>query len=88
MISIRWAWKFTCHNQILMTNWLNVCFESRLQGGWNNYYMFENKCNQIDTRGQEVIDAIQCYGDQVLLYKVEVWCDTISLSTCNEIDKI
>ena len=30
------------------------------------------------------IDAIQCYGSQVLLYRVEVWGGTISLSAWNE----
>ena len=33
-----------------LTNRWNVFHDSRLQAGWNRYYMFENQCNQSDTR--------------------------------------
>ena len=56
--------------------------------GWNGYYMFENQYNQSDTRGWEVrLMLFNAMVVQVLLYGVEVWGGTISLSAWNEIRK-
>ena len=34
------------------------------------------------------INVVPCHGRSMLLYGVEVWGDTVSLSAWNEIDKI
>ena len=70
-------------------NRCNVCYGSRLQTGWNSYYMYENQSNQSDNRGWEVrLMFFNTTVVQVFIYGVEVWGDIISLSARNEIDKI
>ena len=65
-----------------LCNWWNVYYESTLQAGWNGYYISENQCNQTDTQGWELrLMPFNSMVVQLLLYDMEVWGSTISLSS-------
>ena len=75
-------------NSVPSTNIWKVCYESRLQVGGNSYYMLENQWNQSDIRQWEVkLMLFNVMVVQVLLDRVEVWGDILSLSAWNEIEK-
>ena len=60
--------KYLCIN-VPSTNKWHVCYESRLQAGWNSYYILNNRCNHYDTRGWEVtLMLFTVMVSQVLLY--------------------
>ena len=61
-----------------------ICCESTHCTGWNNYYMFEDQCNQSDIQGWVRLMLLNVMVVQVLLYRVEVWGGTVSRSAWSE----
>ena len=45
-IKVMQSFKFL---DVIVPNRWNVNYESRLQVGWNSYYVCENQCNKINT---------------------------------------
>ena len=69
-------------------NW-SLWFGPRLQALWKSSYMLENQHNQSHTHGWEVkVMLFNTTVTQVLLCRLEVWGDTITLNTWNEIVRI
>ena len=65
------------------------CIFRQLDEGWGKYYQIENDCNRTDTQSWKIRYILfDAYVLQTVLYGVEVWGDSISPSTWNDIDKI
>ena len=67
----------------------HTCMERRLAAGKSKYCQFENDCSHTDTKCWKIRCILfDAYVLQTILYGVEVWGGSISLSTWNDIEKL
>eukprot|EP00249_Psilotum_nudum_P023837 c29002_g1_i1 orf=1190-2446(+) len=75
--------------EIPANNRWSTCVHRRLDAGWGKYFQFENECYNSNTRRWHTRNMIfGAYVIQTVLYGVELWGGSISISTWNEIEKM